>query len=71
MFLTFETNEQRADFLDRIRAERADLLAKLHSAKYQPTIVCRGLNEAEADWLKQRMGQRGKAHADVKFSPMI
>ena len=52
-------------------AERADLLAKLHSAKYQPTIVCRGLNEAEADWLKQRMGQRGKAHADVKFSPMI
>jgi len=70
MFLTFETNEQREEFLRQVGAERADLLAKLHSAAYQPTIVCRDLSDEETDWLKQRMEQRGKVHADVKFSPM-
>jgi hypothetical protein len=70
MFLTFDTTEQRTQFLAEVGAARADLLAKLHSAQYQPTIVCRDLTDEEADWLKQRMAGRGKVHADLKFSPM-
>ena len=71
MFLTFETNEQRAKFLDQIRAERAELIDKLHVAQFQPTLVGRGLTGEETDWLSQRMGGRGKVHKDVKFTPMI
>jgi hypothetical protein len=70
MFLTFETNDQRAKFLEEVGAQRADLLVKLHSAQYQPTIVGRDLTDEEGDWLKQLLGQRGTVHADVKFSPM-
>jgi F0F1-type ATP synthase delta subunit len=70
MFLTFAINEERAEFLRQVAAERADLLTKLHSAVYQPTIVCRGLTDEEAEWLKQRASQRAKVHPDIKFSPL-
>jgi hypothetical protein len=70
MFLTFATIEERAEFLSQVAAERADLLSKLYSSEHQPTIVGRGLSDEEAEWLKQRAGQRAKVHPDVKFSPM-
>jgi len=70
MFLTFATTEDRAKFLAEVAAERADLVAKLYSSEHQPTIVGRGLTSEEAEWLKQRAGERAKVHQDIKFSPM-
>ena len=70
MFLTFATNEERAEFLGEVKAQRAALLAKLYSAENQPTIVCHGLTAEEAEWLTQRAAPRGKAHPDIKFGPL-
>jgi hypothetical protein len=70
VFLTFATNEERSEFLSQIAAERPGVLAKLYRAEHEPTIVCRGLTDEEAEWLKQRAERRGKVHPDITFSPM-
>jgi hypothetical protein len=70
MFLAFESDDERAKFLENVQRDRPDLVSKLYSAKFQPTIVCQGLTEEESRWLEERMRGRGKIHPDVKFSPM-
>ena len=71
MFLTFETAESRAAFLEQLRREHPAVADKLHIAKTQPVLVGRGLTGEEATLLRQRAGAVAKIHADIQFEPMI
>ena len=70
MFLTFETEQARQAFLDRIVRERPALLDKLRSAKLQPTLVLRNLIAEDVAWLEQNMDASGQIHRDVQFAPL-
>lgn len=70
MFLSFDSNEVRAAFLEFVQEHRPDLMAKLRLAQTQPVVVGQGLTADEAAWLRQNMARRGKVHQDIQFTPM-
>lgn len=70
MFLTFESDEAREAFLQRIGEEQPGLLAKLRSSKLQPTLVARNLIPDEVAWLEKNMDASGKIYPDIQFAPL-
>lgn len=69
MFLTFETDQARDEFLRMVAQDNPLLYAKLRSAKSQPVIVARDFTAGEETWIRSKVGETTKVHSDVHFSP--
>ena len=66
LILKFESNEDRETFLDLVRREKPDLVGQLVSSPLLPHVLAH--TDAKSDeWLRERIGQFGRAFEDVRF----
>ena len=70
MILTFDNNQQRDAFLKLLRDARPGLAGKARATHTLPSLAFLSLSDEEQAWLEQNIGEFGKAHRDVQFSPM-
>lgn len=67
MLLRFSTQDDLADFLDRLKSEAPDLYGQAKQSHSQPNVLSvRNTNAGDAARIRS-MAQHAKSYADVEF----